>query len=127
MILVDSVERMKRFCSMKEYKRTYHFDQDFFLDELDEQVKYEAKKSYEDGGKVDLAVSNSYQLLLLREEQTKMQTKQAELEHLSKTLKQKLNVSLVVNLICFFSLMVVFVLSIQKILQVVSEFCHLAG
>ncbi len=121
-IFVDSVERLKRFSSMKEFKRTYHFSQEFFLDMLDEQVSYDTRKRYEEEGSVELPLSSAYQLLLLREEQNKMQKSVEELEHLSKVLKQKLNVSLLVNLICYLFLIVMLLLSIQKIMDVIQAF-----
>ncbi len=110
---------------MKEYKRTYHFDQDFFLDMLDEQIKFDARKSYEEDGSVELPLSSSYQLLLLREEQKKMKKSVEELEHLSKVLKQKLNVSLLVNLICYLFLIVVLILSVEKIMDAMQVFRQL--
>jgi len=107
---------------MKEFKRTYHFSQEFFLDMLDEQVSYDTRKRYEEEGSVELPLSSAYQLLLLREEQNKMQKSVEELEHLSKVLKQKLNVSLLVNLICYLFLIVMLLLSIQKIMDVIQAF-----
>ncbi len=100
-------------------KRTYYFDQDFFLDKLDEQVKYDVQKGYEESGKVDLSTSGSYQLILLREEQAKLQKKVDELEHLSGNLRRKLNGSLLVNLICYLFLIVVLLLSVQKIMETI--------
>ncbi len=105
---------------MKRFVKTYHFDEDFYLDELDSLTEHNVKREYEKTGEVEVGVSSAYQMMLVRRKQEEDSKKIDELEHAVKFLKRKLTISLFVNLLCFLFLFVVFILSVQKILTVIS-------
>ncbi len=105
---------------MRKFVKTYHFDEDFYLDELESLTEHNVKKEYEKTGEVEVGLSNSYQMLLVRRTQEEDSKRIEELEHAMKFLKRKLTISLFVNLLCFLFLFVVFILSIQKLLEVIS-------